>query len=340
MKKSFHFLIFILILFFIFPGCKNQEEAKKADPPLINNYQAGPINLNLIVSKQKITIAEKLQLTLKAQINKDYEVEFPELIEELNEFQIRDFHYNSPKMKDKDHIEVSMEYDLEPYLSGEYTIPPLPVYFWKTEEGKEKKHQIETDEVIITVTSLLEEDYQTLMIKDIEGPLAPKSRLWIILLVIFFALLIIGAIITGLIFYFKKKEKKEITSYISAYQLAIDRLEKLVKKNLVENQQVKEFYYELSNILRKYIEERFHLKAPEQTTEEFLENLKKNTTTFGEEEKSTLITFLNHSDPVKYAKHQPADDEIQTSFNHCKNFIIQTRDDSVVLPEDQKDSLT
>ncbi|MHC5184367.1 MAG: hypothetical protein ACYSPI_08845, partial [Planctomycetota bacterium] len=83
----------------------------------------------------------------------------------------------------------------------------------------------------------------------------------------------------------------------------------IAAENLVEQGRIKEFYEKLSTCLRHYIENRFQLRAPEQTTEEFLEQLK-TSDALRLEHKQQLQKFLEHSDLVKFARYEPNPEQI------------------------------
>ena len=73
-----------------------------------------------------------------------------------------------------------------------------------------------------------------------------------------------------------------------------------------------------------YIENRFKLRAPEMTTEEFLDSLKQ-TDALTAKHKELLAEFLNLCDIVKFAKFGPSITEIEESFNSARRFVEETR---------------
>jgi len=85
------------------------------------------------------------------------------------------------------------------------------------------------------------------------------------------------------------------------------------------NLPVEQFYTRLSNIVRLYVEGRFGLRAPEQTTEEFLAQA-----TLPAEHMSLLSAFLTESDLVKFARLQPGDADRQRAFGAAEKFIIES----------------
>ena len=101
---------------------------------------------------------------------------------------------------------------------------------------------------------------------------------------------------------------------------------------LLEKGEAKLFYLRLSNVLRHYIEDRFGLRAPEQTTEEFLVELRQGQP-FGSAHKELLQSFLEHCDLVKFAELQPTRGEAETTVALCRRFIDETRYEQSTTPE-------
>ena len=66
------------------------------------------------------------------------------------------------------------------------------------------------------------------------------------------------------------------------------------------------------------------MRAPELTTEEFLEDLR-DSDVLVQSHKDLLKEFLQHCDLVKFAEHMPATSEIQQAFDACKRFILETQ---------------
>ncbi|MEA3306109.1 MAG: hypothetical protein U9R52_04770, partial [Candidatus Omnitrophota bacterium] len=109
-----------------------------------------------------------------------------------------------------------------------------------------------------------------------------------------------------------------------AHRLAYEALRELEKKNYIKQGKIKKYYIELSDIARHYLENRFNIKAPEMTTEEFLLKAKE-AKELGSEHKNLLKGFLSHCDSVKFAKYGPSEKEISSSFESAKILIDQTK---------------
>ena len=88
------------------------------------------------------------------------------------------------------------------------------------------------------------------------------------------------------------------------------------------------FYTELSGVVRHYIEDRFGLRAPEQTTEEFLQELTRRLMLV-DAQRLALSHFLEQCDLVKFAKVRPTTHEGGTALRAARTFVEATRDDLV-----------
>ena len=110
----------------------------------------------------------------------------------------------------------------------------------------------------------------------------------------------------------------------SPWIVALQKLEALKKQNLPGLGSFKEYYTLLSDIVRRYMEDRFSIKAPEMTTQEFLWYLKK-TGELTPQHKELLTDFLNSCDMVKFARYGPSSKEMEESFHSAKKLIEETR---------------
>ena len=71
--------------------------------------------------------------------------------------------------------------------------------------------------------------------------------------------------------------------------------------------------------MRRYIERSTGVRAPEQTTEEFLREIVTNSA-FTDEEQRRLQQFLESADLVKFAGHQPAQEDMDASIKGAREF--------------------
>ncbi|MDR0941497.1 MAG: hypothetical protein LBM68_04645, partial [Bacteroidales bacterium] len=104
--------------------------------------------------------------------------------------------------------------------------------------------------------------------------------------------------------------KEEII--IPPHEKALAALEELKAKKLCEHDKYKQFYTELTDILRTYFEEAFGIQTFEKTSDEMLFDIaasgKVSATIIDE-----LRLILQEADLVKFAKHIPI---LQTAYQH------------------------
>lgn len=163
-------------------------------------------------------------------------------------------------------------------------------------------------------------------IKDIKGPIYFPADYFILIVILAIVAL---AALSFLIFYLLRKKAKKKSGVSSAppepaHEIAYRALNALKAKNLPQLGKTKEYYSELSDIVRHYLENRFNFRAPEMTTEEFLYSLRGSNDLTGSH-KNLLKQFLNHCDLVKFAKYGPSRNEIDDSFSAAKKIVDETK---------------
>jgi hypothetical protein len=138
-----------------------------------------------------------------------------------------------------------------------------------------------------------------------------KANWWWLL-----AVLILGFAAIYYFLYYKKgkpvfqvKEKVKEPAHIIAFR----ELERIRKEKLWLKNQIKEYYTQLTDTFRKYLENRFELPAMEKTSAEILDDL--NETKYLEDDLVIkLREVLQRADFVKFAKSMPLPDENEKSL--------------------------
>jgi len=301
-----------------------KDSAAKAPAGIERKVERGPITAVVRVDKGEVTIADRVNLSIEVRAKEDYEVELPPVGDKLEQFGIVDYRTDQPQLVGTNEVVTRRSYVLEPFLSGDYTIRPFKVTFRKKTEAADVRHELETAEVTVKVTSLLPETIKELQIKDIVPPVRLPG-IWnstlLIAVVLGVILLLMAVVIT--VFLMRRGRGIAAAQVVPAHELAYRRLQELVDEDLIGKGEIKLFYQRISDILRHYIEDRFGLRAPEQTTEEFLGTLGASDALVVQY-RNLLKSFLLNCDMVKFAEHHPDSVEIQNAFNSCRTFITET----------------
>lgn len=98
--------------------------------------------------------------------------------------------------------------------------------------------------------------------------------------------------------------------------------------------QPERFCTTVSEIVRTYLEERFGLKAPERTTEEFLSELPRNAV-LESRHKAFLSEFLTGTDLVKFARFEPGRTELLELHAAARRLVDETAPRPLPLPPGQ-----
>jgi len=158
----------------------------------------------------------------------------------------------------------------------------------------------------------------SLDIRPLKGPVEIPSTwdwLWWIALV---ALVAIAAWLIWRKLRLKKTTPKPAV-VISAHRRAKDQLRQATE--LMSDPY--KFCSLVSDVLRGYVEERFQLKAPERTTEEFMGELR-SSTKLRPDHKSLLEDFLVRCDLVKFARFEPTVPELEGLLDSAYRFVEET----------------
>ncbi|MBU0683571.1 MAG: hypothetical protein ABIH85_02830 [Candidatus Omnitrophota bacterium] len=298
--------IFLILVSISVPALSENEENESS------------INITAEVAKPQVNVGDRIKLKLIAEKADGYDVLFPETLNETGDFSF--IEARPVKNSFGRVIKTEKEYILTIFDTGIHVISPVNVKY---------KKKMSTDwqvafspQVPMDVKSLLTENDTD--IKALKGLVYVRTnRIYFILGAVLIILILVG----GWIFFKsnkmrEKQSPKEIKK--SAHEIAYEELKLLSLMNLPEQGLIKEYYSRLSDIVRHYIENRFSLRAPEMTTEEFLYAVK-SFPVVGTEHKELLKIFLSQCDMVKFAKYGPTRLEMIDSFNTAENFINQTK---------------
>lgn len=316
------------------PGSDDKSESVKDSTQVTRTAQRGPVELTVTVSRSDITIADRIKLSIEAVAEQGVDVELPQFGQQLNEFTIHGYRKWPAEPHDAGGASSvplrgrrwRQEYDLEIFLSGEYEIPGITAKFRDARlsggrAGKVIESQVSSEPIAIKVNSLLEGEFDATQFRDIKGAVElPEETSWAA------AWWICGILVVALglgWWLLRRRVTAQAETIIPAHRWALDQLDQLDRRRLPAQGQTHEYYFLLSGIVREYIERRFTLMAPEQTTLEFLESIR-DQAPFSAEHKTLLCEFLQACDLVKFALLEPADDDALNAFRSAREFVLET----------------
>ena len=270
------------------------------------------------IDSSQIKIGSQFKLTIKASVNAKDKVVFPEgkffgALEILESYPV-------DTIKNNSQYELIKKYGLTQFDSGRYTLPNLLVKINQT--------AFRTDSLSILVNNV-KVDTTKQQMYDIKNIIAteeaPSSEWWKWLLLL--ALIVASGFASY--FIIKKIQKREETAeefFASPIEKAIAYLQNLDKKQLIQKGEVKEYYSEMTDIARTYIEESVNVPAMESTSSELIAALKKAISEkkmfINREELNQFKVVLENADLVKFAKSKPMQFEIEKDKGIIDKFLI------------------
>jgi hypothetical protein len=283
---------------------------------LLINFIGFSQSLETKIDTTKNKIGAQFTLTLKVKTDAKTPVLFPKArnfgpLEVIESYPI-------DTIKEEARFELIKKYGLTQFDSGKYVIPRIPVII--------DKKQFFSDSIKVEVFNVKVDTLKQKMfdIKPIISVKRPMGDWWKYVLLI---LLLSG--LGYLVYYFWKKNKKPKTQeiiYNSPIEKATSLLQLLETKHLLEKGEIKEYYSELTDIARDYIEEAIEIPAKESTTSELIAALRvasnKKKLKLSKSTLEGLEKVLKQADLVKFAKSKPLDFEIADDRSKIENSIL------------------
>jgi len=284
------------------------------------------------IDTTKNKIGAEFKLTLKTNVDTLSKVVFPNAknfgaLEVIQSYPI-------DTIRKDDRYELVKKYGLTQFDSGRYMIPSVKILINKKEYLSDS---IRVEVANVQVDTLKQKMYD---IKDIVPANEGIGDWWKYLLI----LLVIAGIGAFIYWYIKKRQKQKIEEeiYKTPIEKATSLLNNLEKKELWQQGEVKEYYSQLTDIVRNYIEEAIEIPAMESTTSELIEGLKtaskKKKMKLSQETIDNLFVVLKQADLVKFAKSKPLDFEITEDRKKIERAIV-TLDKAIPVVVENNDEM-
>ena len=303
-------------------------EPEAAGPAEVESLAAetreGPVSATVTLTPVEPRLGDPLVLTLSVVAEAGVAVEMPVFGDALGRFGIVDYAPRREATTDGG-TALTQRYTLQTPMSGRQRIPRLRVEYVDGRDGATNApvRELLTDELSFAVASVLPGGDISLELKPVRGPLAALQGPW---LARYWPWLAVSALalsggIVGFVLWLRRAEQR---ARETAYDRALKRLERLRRLGFPDAGASDGWYVELSDIVRRYIEERFALRAPELTTEEFLLEAGRSAD-LSPSHRELLSHFLARCDQVKFARYSPGEDESRDALGVAERFVGETR---------------
>lgn len=314
---------FCLLVLLFSEGCGTPTSAPPTrvanEDALHAEIERGPVSVTMDVVPKEPRLSDEPVLTLTILAEDNVEVTPPPFGASLGQFIIRDFYEPVPRRAAGKQL-LEQVYTLEPTQAGLLTIDPITIRFVDNRpQGDGAEHEIVTEAMRLEVSTMIDAEAPSLSdLRPAVDPVDVKDESIGSL---------VGLIVGGLlalaliIFLLSRLRRRRVADepQLTPQQLARRELDELIAGKLSQTD-VKAFFVELTGVVRRYIERSTGVRAPEQTTEEFLRQVNTQPL-FSADDHQRLGAFLESADLVKFAGYQPDPESIKQSTHKARQFI-------------------
>jgi hypothetical protein len=299
--------------------------------PVLISAQDTP-RITSAVDTASIRIGEQIHWTVGVEVDSSAQVIFPEgqtfsPLETVEAFKTDTTRKNS-------RILLQKTYALTQFDSGAYLLPTQRIEI----DGR----GYFTDSLLVSVATVPVDTVNQKMydIKPMMGVEANRFGWlkWV-------GLGLLGALMLGGLLYwfvFRKKPLSEEAqqALLPPYERALKELKRLETSKYLIQDEYKQYYTELTDIVRAYLEEEVHVSALESTTDQLLDKLEllrdSGKLELEEETLSQFRKILETADLVKFAKSRPPVRKAEEDRTRVEQIVRKTKE---ALPEPTEEEL-
>lgn len=288
------------------------------------------------IDSTHLLIGQQTLIRLEIAANKDQQLQLPMITDTLMQgVEVLEISKIDTTDIGNDRVQLKFDYLITSFDSALYLLPPFKVI-----AGTDTAYSKE----LALKVSTLPVDTESGQYYDIKDVIKPKFVLMDYLSIILYILLglVVIAIIAYIIYRMKNKKSlvpfKKEEPYVPPHIRAIRELDEIKVQKLWQQGRIKEYHSEITDTLRKYIEERFEVGAMEMTSGEILEKIRGYSDVDASYDNLKQILLL--ADFVKFAKYKPLPDENELSMMNSYLFVNNTKKEELAAILNDKGELT
>ena len=213
--------------------------------------------------------------------------------------------------------------NLQPYINGkvpegEVNLIISPDIYGKMNALKLKVPKFFSKEIKVTKDEL-----------NLASSLTKRSqqeKSYTIYYVIAAIIVILLLLISYLIFVRKRKDKPIILTSWAEALLELNSLKEKVKEKVLNPERS---ISSLTDIVRRYLEARFEIHAPKQTTHEFLNDMESWNSPLNNRDRNFLREFMTTADMIKFARFDASQQQIIEAIARAEELVNETTPDTL-----------
>lgn len=284
------------------------------------------------IDSTSIKIGEQITYKIEVETDTTNAVIFPEGQTFMPLEMIESYQPDTTKYDAK--YKLIKKYGLTQFDSGKYVIPKQKIII----AGK----TFATDSMLVEVNDIVVDTTKQKLydIKPMMDVKKPSSNWWLWLLLIVAIAAIIGFLVYWFVWRKKPLTEEEKIAQLPPYDRAKLALKQLDETKYLERAEIKEYYSELTFIIRKYLDEKVYDKALESTTDQLIDRLnllqEGNQIELSKDDIKNIEAILKRADLVKFAKSAPDIELAKLDRQTVDTEIDQVKE---ALPEPSEEDL-
>ena len=280
---------------------------------MVEDLSWGEVEIKLEAEPAEVDLTRDLNVVIKVASPGGMAVKLPDLRGRFQGFSLAEGFEREPLRLPDGRQSREYRWRLVPEVAVEYRLAPFAVVVM---EGADASRSFATRPVVFPVAG------RGVPEGDLELELKPywitPTRRQI------FQMLLLGglaAVVVAFCYRLLRYLRRQVRLHrMSPRERAFDELERLLARRLLEAGLYKDFYIELTQVVRRYIERSHGIRAPRQTTEEFLESAGRHPR-FTPEVLASLREFLESADLIKFAGQKADSDSADRAVGTAKKYI-------------------
>lgn len=271
--------------------------------------------LSITLDKDTILIGDHINLDITIKNANNDKVLFPVFADSISTFDV----INSYPIDTLDNG-YNKRYSITQFNAGNYQFGQIPTVVVHSNGVMDTLYSNNVNLVVNTIEVDTTQAIKSIKtVKSLPFPWKDFLKKWGIPI-----LLVLVALIVLLVYLAKRKKlfvkEEKPKTMLDFYEEALQKLDEIDQKKMWQNDQIKEYYFGISEVLRTYLEGRFGINAMESTTDEIKEELFLETGL-----KNKVTDILAQADLAKFAKFKPLNDENMSVMKKAKDFVRHTK---------------
>jgi hypothetical protein len=280
----------------------------------------GPVKVTVQVWPQEPRLGDPIHLRLTAESGAGVSIDLPYQEAAVGRFTVSTYDRSETRVGDK-RVQIQ-DYVLDAPSSGRHRIPPFRLEMADPRATTPGPSEVMTEEIPLQIAEV-DVQQTTATLPPARRPLPAEIGgtpwwVWVV------GALVAAWAVIGMLIFLRLRRDRAVRIKITASDAALDRLAALELRGAPAGDDTDAWFVELSSIVRRYLEARYDIRAPELTTEEFLQ-VASRSADLTEGHREMLSAFMVRCDRVKFAGDRPEAEDSLATLRAARGFVEDTR---------------